>query len=53
MMPQDTFCFTGKTVDWVFSQVQPERVGHPEKLNQFLGVDVLEWYHAIVNARQQ
>src|SRR6266705_4567696 len=53
MRPQDTFCFTGKTVDWVFSQLQPERVGHPEKLNQSLGVDVLEWYHAIVNARQQ
>ena len=30
-----------------------ERVGHPEKRDQFLGVDVLEWYHAIVIARQQ
>jgi hypothetical protein len=35
-----------------------ERVGHPEKqspekLNQFLGVDVLEWYHPIVSVRQQ
>src|SRR6266571_4146058 len=29
MRPQDTFCFTGKTVDWVFSQLQRERVGHP------------------------
>src|SRR5260370_16406313 len=28
MRPQDTFCFTGKTVDWVFSQLQkPQRVG--------------------------
>jgi hypothetical protein len=26
----------------------PERVGHPEGLNQSLGVDVLEWYHPIV-----
>ncbi len=23
---------------------KPERVGHPERLNQSLGVDVLEWY---------
>jgi hypothetical protein len=30
-----------------------ERVGHPEKPNQFLGVDVLEWYHATVRIRQQ
>src|SRR6266852_3848110 len=22
MRPQDTFCFTGKTVDWVFSQLR-------------------------------
>jgi hypothetical protein len=33
--------------------IKTERVGHPEKRNQFLGVDVLEWYHAIVIARQQ
>jgi hypothetical protein len=30
-----------------------ERVGHPEKLNQFLGVDVLEWYHPYVGCRQE
>jgi len=30
-----------------------ERVGHPEKQNQILGVDVLEWYHPIVRIRQQ
>jgi hypothetical protein len=30
-----------------------ERVGHPEKPNQSLGVDVLQWYHSIVNERQQ
>ena len=24
-----------------------ERVGHPEKLNQFLSDDVLEWYHSL------
>ena len=35
-----------------------ERVGHPETLiperqDQFLGVDVLEWYHPIVSVRQQ
>ena len=30
-----------------------ERVGHPEKPNQSLGVDVLEWYHATVRIRQQ
>jgi hypothetical protein len=32
---------------------KPERVGHPERLNQFLRVDVLEWYHPTVGARQQ
>jgi hypothetical protein len=32
---------------------KPERVGHPEKLNQSLGVDVLEWYHSIVHICQQ
>ena len=31
---------------------KPERVGHPEKQNQFLSIDVLEWYHAVVRARQ-
>jgi hypothetical protein len=31
---------------------KPERVGHPEKLNQSPGVDVLEWYHPRVGARQ-
>src|SRR6266851_9314158 len=25
MRPQDTFCFTGKTVDWVFSQLQTHK----------------------------
>jgi hypothetical protein len=30
-----------------------ERVGHPEKLNQFPGVDVLEWYHSTLRVRQQ
>jgi hypothetical protein len=30
-----------------------ERVGHPEKQNQFLGVDVLEWYHPCVSYRQE
>jgi hypothetical protein len=33
--------------------LNPERVGHPENLNQSLGVDVLEWYHPIVRPRQQ
>src|SRR5713101_6389399 len=33
--------------------LKPERVGHPEKLNQSLSVDVLEWYHPIVSVRQQ
>jgi hypothetical protein len=32
---------------------EPERVGHPEKPNQFLGVDVLEWYHPAVRVRQR
>jgi hypothetical protein len=31
---------------------KPERVGHPEKLNQSPGVDVLEWYHPQVRACQ-
>src|SRR5260221_6320661 len=30
-----------------------ERVGHPERLNQSLGVDVLEWYHLNVIGRQE
>jgi hypothetical protein len=29
------------------------RIGHPEKLNQSLGVDVRKWYHPIVGLRQQ
>jgi hypothetical protein len=29
-----------------------ERVGHPERRNQFLGVDVLEWYHPTRGVRQ-
>jgi hypothetical protein len=32
---------------------ETERVGHPERLNPSLGVDVLEWYHPMVRARQQ
>ena len=32
---------------------KPERVGHPERLNEFLSVDVLEWYHPIATTRQQ
>ena len=31
---------------------EPQRVGHPEKLNQFLGVDVLKWYDPSVFVRQ-
>jgi hypothetical protein len=30
----------------------PQRVGHPKRLNQFLDVDVLEWYHAFVTKDQ-
>jgi hypothetical protein len=30
-----------------------ERVGHPEKLNQSLGDDVLEWYHPSACRRQE
>ena len=33
--------------------LKPERVGHPEKLKQFLGVDVLKWYHPIVRTMQK
>jgi hypothetical protein len=29
-----------------------KREGHPEKPNQSLGVDVLEWYHPNVSVRQ-
>jgi hypothetical protein len=29
-----------------------ERVGHPEKLNQSLSVDVLQWHYSIVAVRQ-
>jgi hypothetical protein len=35
-----------------FFTASPERVGHPEKLNQLPGVDVLEWYHQKVRACQ-
>jgi hypothetical protein len=30
-----------------------ERVGHPEKLNQFLGDELLEWYHTSACRRQE
>jgi hypothetical protein len=30
-----------------------ERVGHPEKRNQSLGDDVLEWYHPSACCRQE
>ena len=30
----------------------PQKVGHPESLNQFLGVDVLESYHVFVTKDQ-
>ena len=33
--------------------LKTERVGHPEKPRHFLGVDVPEWYHPIVDVRQQ
>jgi hypothetical protein len=33
--------------------IKGERVGHPEKPNQFLGVDVLEWYHPAVRVHLQ
>jgi hypothetical protein len=36
-----------------FFTASTERVGHPEKLSQSLGVDVLGWYHPIVRVRQQ
>jgi hypothetical protein len=32
---------------------EPQTVGHLEKLNQFLGLDVLEWHHPSVFVRQQ
>jgi hypothetical protein len=32
---------------------KPERVGHPEKLNQSLGVDVPEWNHPNWMRRQE
>ena len=31
----------------------PTGLAPPEKLNQFLGIDVLEWYHPSVSMRQQ
>src|ERR1700730_7683771 len=31
----------------------PRRVGHTNRQNQSLGVDVLEWYHPIVPVRQR
>jgi hypothetical protein len=32
---------------------KPERVGHPKKRTQLLGVDVLEWYYPTAYPRQQ
>jgi len=32
---------------------ETERVGHPEKPNQFLGVDVLEWYDPVAHIRRE
>ena len=32
---------------------KPQRVGHPKRLNQSLRVDILEWYHPIVQVREQ
>ena len=31
---------------------KPGRVGRPERLNQFLDVNILQWYHPIVRDRQ-
>ena len=31
---------------------KPGRIGHPEKPNRSLGVDVLEWYHPTVRVPQ-
>ena len=33
--------------------LKPERVGHPKKLKQSLGVDVLKWYHPTVGKMQK
>ena len=30
-----------------------EMVGHPQQPSQFLGVDVLEWYHPLVRVREE
>jgi hypothetical protein len=32
---------------------KPERVGHPEKLNQSRSVNILRWYHPTASLRQQ
>ena len=32
---------------------KPERVGHPEKLNRFLGDDVLEWCYSLARVCQR
>ncbi len=53
MRPQDTFCFTGKTVDLgIFTGSTPRRVGLPEKPNQSFDVQVLKSYDLTVNVRQ-
>ena len=33
--------------------VETEKVGHTEKLNQLLCIDVLDWYHSTMQVRQQ
>jgi hypothetical protein len=32
---------------------EPERVGHPKRLNQSLSVDLLEWYNPALPVRQK
>jgi len=41
------------TEGWATRPFEIARVGHPEKLNQFLGDNVLEWYNSLVPVCQE
>jgi len=41
-------------IDFEFSAFEePQRIGHPENLSHFLGIDVLKWYHPSAFVRHQ
>jgi hypothetical protein len=53
--PVDPNEFVGHGIEGIKIQTlrKSRRVCHPEKQNQFLGVEVLEWYHPTGMRRQE